>query len=1127
VRVLPPGGDPLTLTPLLSVQRCDVCGQWAAFYLDRYDPAKHRAWFLDFVEGHTNEHKNLEPLRHWTERVSEADWKAAAARLPDPDERREPDPERFRDFQHEFEPPVYLARQVADFLTSHDRGVIWLTGPGGVGKSWVTLGLDHAAMLPAVLGRAVAVLHASMHGPTPPRATEVWSALAERARRVKRWQVPPWPDGPTPHSRFAAWLSALMRSNGLGELVVALDGLDDLPADSDVPDLWPPADELPPGCYLVLSSRPPVRAAAEAGLRRVRGAVDHFRELPIGPGQQEHRAVLRAYAEKRLARLRPDGEPPLPAAWVEPLIDLAEGSFLYVFHYCRALHFGVYADLSDLPPPGAYYPTFFDHLRGRVGDELFEGCYARTLALIAVARDPVGVTHLTAWGLERSRLVVVLDDLADLLRSRREPWDAETLYSLGHDAIRQFVTQDPAWQKRLASASRFLAELTVQRFRSDWYAVDPFDPVASYLLFHLLDHAEGTELQERVLGDRHLANACLGHGITLRNRREFEPSLLAFHTAVRLREDQAGRQGRREVRGDLAAVRMRRGNALTDLGRLEEGLADYDACIPLFEELGRGEDSPEWRDELASAYMNRSAALRRLGRLEEALADCDACTRLREELPRGDGGPESDEGLASAYLQRGNVLTSLGRLEDALTDYDACVTRREEQVRREGGGELRRELAAAHMNRANVLTSLGRLEDALADHAACVALREDLVSHEGRREMRNDLARAYMNRGVTFRNLGRLEEALADQSACVALTEELVRREGRRELRNDLARGYLNRGNALAVLGRLEEALADFASCLALLEELVGREGRRELRNDLAAAYLTRGEALAQTGRLEEALADCTACLALREDLVRREGRRELRNDLAAAHMNRGNALACLGRPEDALADFAACIALREELVRREGRRELRHDLATAYLNRANALLKVGSEEEALAHYGACIALFEELVRREGRRDLANRLATAYLNRGVIFRNLLRDEEALADCDACVALREELVRREDRPELRHELASSYLNRGTARSELGRPQEALADYAACIALFEELVRREDRRGLAGYLAWGYAARADLLLQLGQSDEACRLAREAVTILRTEVPRTGRADLRRVLEFAEQVASHACG
>jgi hypothetical protein len=251
-----------------------------------------------------------------------------------------------------------------------------------VGKSWATLGLDNAGMLPAKLARVVPLLSVSMHGPTVLRAADVQAALGEYARRDKRWQVPAWPDGPEPHSRFAAWLAALMRANGLGELLVALDGLDDLPADSDVPDLWPPAGILPVGCYLVLSMRPGVRTAGENGLRRVRSMPDYFGELRVGPEEPEHRAVLKSYVAKRLARPRPDGKGPLPDAWAEPLIDQAGGSFLYVFHYCRALHFGVYADLTQLPPPATYYPAFFDHLHGRVGDDLFHRLYARALAFL-------------------------------------------------------------------------------------------------------------------------------------------------------------------------------------------------------------------------------------------------------------------------------------------------------------------------------------------------------------------------------------------------------------------------------------------------------------------------------------------------------------------------------------------------------------------------------------------------------------------------------------------------------------------------------------------------------------------------------------------------------------------------
>jgi hypothetical protein len=64
----------------------------------------------------------------------------AAARAA---ERRGPDLERFRDFQHEFESPAYLARQVADFLRGHDRGVLLLTGPGGRGQE-----PDHAGPRP-------------------------------------------------------------------------------------------------------------------------------------------------------------------------------------------------------------------------------------------------------------------------------------------------------------------------------------------------------------------------------------------------------------------------------------------------------------------------------------------------------------------------------------------------------------------------------------------------------------------------------------------------------------------------------------------------------------------------------------------------------------------------------------------------------------------------------------------------------------------------------------------------------------------------------------------------------------------------------------------------------------------
>jgi hypothetical protein len=59
-----------------------------------------------------------------------------------------------------------------------------------------------------------------------------------------------------------------------------------------------------------------------------------------------------------------------------------------------------------------------------------------------------------------------------------------------------------------------------------------------------------------------------------------------------------------------------------------------------------------------------------------------------------------------------------------------------------------------------------------------------------------------------------------------------------------------------------------------------------------------------------------------------------------------------------------------------------------------------------------------------------------------------------------------------------------------------------------------------------MAWAYAYHSHVLLQLGQREEGCKQARVAVSMLQSEVARSGRADLRDVLELAEWVAAKAC-
>ncbi len=84
--------------------------------------------------------------------------------------------------------------------------------------------------------------------------------------------------------QFVAFFTELMRANRLDRLIVAIDALDELPdparESAAVTDLLPPAERLPEGCFVVLTSRPELRArigerVAELGRR--------FRPLAVDP----------------------------------------------------------------------------------------------------------------------------------------------------------------------------------------------------------------------------------------------------------------------------------------------------------------------------------------------------------------------------------------------------------------------------------------------------------------------------------------------------------------------------------------------------------------------------------------------------------------------------------------------------------------------------------------------------------------------------------------------------------------------------------------------------------------------------------------------------------------------------
>src|SRR5262249_55346698 len=136
--------------------------------------------------------------------------------------------------------------------------------------------------------------------------------LADYAKKVKNWRIAPRT------SQLADWLAETIQLNGFTRnIVVALDGWDELSSDSDVPAQLPSAAELPQDCYLVLAGRPDLRAAAASAKVRICSDTRLTQEIIISPRSTENLDLLKDYT---LKRLKGDN---LPKEWVKPLIDLA------------------------------------------------------------------------------------------------------------------------------------------------------------------------------------------------------------------------------------------------------------------------------------------------------------------------------------------------------------------------------------------------------------------------------------------------------------------------------------------------------------------------------------------------------------------------------------------------------------------------------------------------------------------------------------------------------------------------------------------------------------------------------------------------------------------------------------
>jgi tetratricopeptide (TPR) repeat protein len=458
---------------------------------------------------------------------------------------------------------------------------------------------------------------------------------------------------------------------------------------------------------------------------------------------------------------------------------------------------------------------------------------------------------------------------------------------------------------------------------------------------------------------------------------------------------------------------------LSQTGRLTEAVPPAQQAVDAYRELAAAYPD-RYRPALAGALSELSSLYSELGRHAEALPLAEQAVEIRRELAAAN--PDRYRpALAGALGNLSNRFSGLGRHAEALPPAQQAV-------------DVYRELAAAYPDRylpylalslSNLslrFSELGRHAEALPPAQQAVEIRRELAAAYPD-QYRSDLAASLSNLSVAFTELGRQDEALPPAQQAVDVYRELAAAYPDR-YRSSLARSLDNLGGQLWRIGRLAEVLPLTQEAAAIYRELVDYSDR--YRAELATSLANLGVAFSELGRSAEALTVEREAVDVYRELASAYPDR-YRPDLARTLANLGAAFSDLGRSAEALTVEREAIDIRRELAAAYPDR-YRPDLANLLSNLGATFSELGRPAEALTVEREAVDVYRELAAAypdRYRPDLARSLS----NLADTFSELGRHAEALPLAQQAV-------------DVYRELAAAYPDR--YRSDLARSLSVLAD-----------------------------------------------------------------------------------
>lgn len=358
------------------------------------------------------------------------------------------------DEKSDFLPPLYALRLIEEArLRLPGKGYIHVQGPAGIGKSVLIRAMRDGRIEQSEYSTiAYSVLHGSPENPRLFLASVVSQILHIDKNRLLTSLDLPSPESTSTNTDVIrdslATALQLTREELVpdGVLILAVDGLNEFTTSAANPDgpalldVLPSAEELPDGCYILVSTRTDELNQSVTESLRCRSPNPFYQRVSMSFEDPGYRQLLRTYLKDGLSQITVDQ--------LDALIDKMESRFLYVRFLKRLLRCSEESVRStEIPDGDEVVGRYLNVMRKMVDSdyERFATWHQPIVSLIVAAYVPVTRQQLMIWldvdthdSSQVDEFERALSELKAILSSDELPADIER-FQIGHQLLEDWM----------------------------------------------------------------------------------------------------------------------------------------------------------------------------------------------------------------------------------------------------------------------------------------------------------------------------------------------------------------------------------------------------------------------------------------------------------------------------------------------------------------------------------------------------------------------------------------------------------------------------------------------------------------------------------------------------------------